>query len=153
MRATAAAALGLCLTGGAQAGEAQVSGFVTYSIKPLASTPAAGGSKLGKVHLKGVMVSNDPAHSLHLATQDCLGSSLDNADGSPIDSYGTCVATDKDGDVWWLVYHNGVGERTWTVLGGTGKYEGVSGGGTSEWLLGTGDGRAVVGYAGKMFTK
>lgn len=41
---------------------------------------------------------------------------------------GTCTETDKDGDKAFSTY--GAGEFTW--VGGTGKYKGITGGGTSK---------------------
>lgn len=41
---------------------------------------------------------------------------------------GTCTETDKDGDKIFITY--GVG--TFTYIGGTGKYKGITGGGTNK---------------------
>jgi hypothetical protein len=52
---------------------------------------------------------------------------------------GYCAAVDAEGDVWWIQWDRlKEGGGTWSYLGGTGKYEGVKGGGdwTAEGLQG-----------------
>ena len=83
--------------------------------------------------------SNDPSHRAHQACHaTCLvsGSLLPT---SPAKCRGYCAAVDSEGDVWWIQWDRLIeGGGTWSYLGGTGKYEGVRGGGdwTAEGLQG-----------------
>ncbi len=58
----------------------------------------------------------------------CLGQ--DTAlDGKPTRGFGTCVKTDKDGDKILVTF--GEVKDHWAIVGGTGKYKGIVGTGTS----------------------
>jgi hypothetical protein len=48
----------------------------------------------------------------------------------------------------WISYHNGPQGNVWTILGGTGRYQGLKGGGTSTELAITADGRQHVCWKG-----
>lgn len=127
-------------------------GTVTYVQTWSEVTKLPGGSSLQHAHLKGVILMDKADGLFHLQTQDCSGSTAINADGKVVDSAGSCTAVDKDGDVWWLSYHNGSQGNTWTFIGGTGKYKDIKGGGTSVYLLQTADGRFVNSWKGSWTT-
>jgi len=44
---------------------------------------------------------------------------------------GSWDAIDKDGDIWWLWWSDSAAGNPWGVISGTGKYEGMTGGGTT----------------------
>ena len=107
-----------------------------------------GGRALQRAHLKTVIIVDKGDALFHLQPQDCSGSVALGADGKVEDSAGACSAVDKDGDTWWISYHNGPQGNVWTILGGTGKFKGLKGGGTSTELAMTGDGRQHITWKG-----
>ena len=132
----------------AAAEEHAVSGTVTYLITPLSTAPAANGGKFMQNQLKGVILSNDSSSALHLGAHDCSGTSLYDAKDMLVQGAGSCSAVDADGDIWWSWYHNTSTERRWTVIGGTGKYAGMTGKGTVTVLGASPDGRLVISWQG-----
>ena len=141
----AAAVLALIATSGAAAArEVKGDGTATYAIRTIANQNLGAGRKLRQSHLKGVLVAADRHHPFNLSTQDCNDAALIDKDGTPLRDYGVCTAVDKDGDVWWLKYGSKAGTGSWQVIGGTGKYQGMKGGGTTHNLLATRDGRLTI---------
>ena len=98
------------------------------------ATPLADGSTLIKqtTHefwIEDPSAANFPAEKV----ADCHGTLLLSAQGAPIAYSGTCSATDIDGDT--VIATNRAttpdfSDCTWAMHGGTGKYAGVTGGGT-----------------------
>lgn len=136
----------LALSPLAQAAEG--SGSVTYVTTWTQTMKQPGGRALQYAHLKGVILTDKADGPFHLSAQDCSGSVAIGADGKVEDSAGSCTAVDKDGDIWWLSYHDGPQEHTWAIIGGTGKYKGIKGGGTTTDLVLTADGRQVITWKG-----
>jgi len=149
-------ASGLFITGAlilasvAQAAEG--SGSATYVTTWSETTKLPGGRALQRAHFKSVIIVDKGDALFHLQPQDCSGSVALGADGKAEDSAGACSAVDKDGDTWWISYHNGPQGNVWTILGGTGKYKGMKGGGTSVDLVLTVDGRLVNSWKGSWTT-
>jgi beta-xylosidase len=139
---------GAWLASSALAAEYMGSGTVTYVPASTAVTQLAGGRSLIKSHIKGVILSNDTANPIHLSAQDCDGATILAADGKQIAASGSCHAVDTDGDVWTLWYHNSAAGNNWGVIGGTGKYDGMTGGGTTSPLADLPDGRFVISWDG-----
>ena len=79
-----------------------------------------------------VKIPNDPAAPK--ATEDCVGNYEYLPDGS-WKGAGTCTRTVKDGDKIYEAWQEGSDLKEWVYkhAGGTGKYEGVSGGGTYSY--------------------
>lgn len=136
------------LASSAIAAEYKASGTVTYVPISTAVTQIAGGRSLVKSHIKGVILANDPANPIHLSAQDCDGATILAADGQQIAASGSCYAVDADGDVWTLWYHNSAAGNDWGVIGGIGKYDGMTGGGTTSPMANLPDGRFVIGWNG-----
>lgn len=59
----------------------------------------------------------------------CYGSNTMSPEGEQLDGSGTCEGVDPDGDIWWLWWNGGM-EGEFGFTGGTGKYAGITGGGT-----------------------
>jgi hypothetical protein len=135
------------------AGEMKDTGTVTYQTTQLTHSPLAGGKFLTEVRRTGVVVANNPPHPFHLASQDCLGTEIGDGKGLPEEGHGTCVNVDKDGDVWWFSYSNKGDDRKWSVVSGTGKYVGMTGGGTTKILVATPDGRLTIAFAATLNMK
>jgi hypothetical protein len=140
--------------GEAAAGDIKVSGKVIYFATPLSTLPLTGGKRLDRAHLKGMIIADDAASPINMNVQDCLGASLNPIAGAPeIESTGSCTASDGNGDVWSAWYNNKGDKRVWTVISGTGKFEGMTGGGTTRLLGATGDGRVVLSFDGMLQMK
>tara|TARA_Y100000588_G_scaffold380466_1_gene464387 strand:- start:166 stop:639 length:474 start_codon:yes stop_codon:yes gene_type:complete len=88
----------------------------------------------------------DGGGPFHLNTQDCRGTIV-MVDGG-VRNYGYCDSVDADGDVWWLSYTNDLDSGTFQILGGTGKFAGIEGGGTTRVLGNYDDGRLVLRWDG-----
>ena len=58
----------------------------------------------------------------------------------------SCV--DSDGDMFWISYSNDLDTGSWEILEGTGKFEGMQGAGSVEFLLNLPDGRLVLAWDG-----
>jgi hypothetical protein len=132
----------------------QASGTATFTTVDSDAVTFGSGAVKQRIRLKGVILADDPTNPLHLSAQDCGGSVVVAADGTAVNGGGYCEATDKDGDVWWLSWadYDGNG-NTWTILGGTGKYEGISGGGTITAMMQSADGRLVNRWQGSWTMK
>lgn len=92
---------------------------VTWS--PAEVVKGAGGVAIYK--FTSVIVSNDPSAPFHLASGECVGSSLLGPDSKTVATSGYCARKDKDGDVIfeeWVLTSPGKG--TSKVASGTGKF-------------------------------
>jgi hypothetical protein len=90
------------------------------------------------------VVADDPASPLHLATSECFAVSIGsqiNPDNpgwlaGDVRFSGYCLFVDKDGDVMWTFFQGksdgSSSGGTDRCMGGTGKFEGVEGGGVFE---------------------
>lgn len=87
------------------------------------------GHKLVDAAMRCVLIPDDPAEKA--ITQDCVGNYEYMPDGS-WKGTGTCTDNYPGGDKISLTWEEGshLKEYTYTKTGGTGKYEGVKGGGT-----------------------
>jgi hypothetical protein len=87
------------------------------------------GHKLVDDAMRCVLIPTDPAPDK--GTQDCVGNYEYMPDGSWKGS-GTCTNIYKDGDKLYESWEEGshLKEYTYKTTGGTGKYQGASGGGT-----------------------
>lgn len=151
--AVATLALAGLLTPAAVAGETTARGTVTYIGKPLDATALGGNGVVSRVHMKGVVIADDANSPLHLSSQDCYGSTVVDGTGEPKGGAGSCDGVDRDGDVWWIWWRNAPDSRTWGFIGGTGKWQGVTGGGTTGVLAAMPDGRTTISWLGKWTMK
>lgn len=148
-RAAAAAATVVFLTlAPAQAKEVKVSGTNTYVPTDSDVTPLTDEANLLRTQSRSVLVTDDPELPFHLSTQDCAGTYLLDANGQVDSGYGYCDVVDGDNDIWWLSWTTKGDDGTWTVMGGTGKYEGMTGEGTSKVLSQSADGRFALRWEG-----
>jgi len=65
----------------------------------------------------------------------CIQETVVSADGKDAVNKGVCDIVDRQGDVWWLWYDATREGSTWGILGGTGKYSGMTGGGMTRTEL------------------
>ena len=113
---------------------------VTYAAEWQEFTEFPGGFTAMRDHLKGVILSEDPMSPIHLNTQDCFGNNILDSEGNFVAFTGHCVAVDAEGDTWVLSYEF----SDWVVIGGTGKFAGMEGRGTTEIISTYPDGRLVL---------
>jgi hypothetical protein len=141
-----AAGFALAVYGGiARAEEMKASGQVVYVQHRSEDFELRDGRKGLRFHNKGVVTSDQVEIPFHMSTQDCVGTTVLSTDGTIASSGGYCDGIDREGDVWLISWYNGY----WTFLGGTGKYEGVEGGGTTRQEPPMADGRSLVLWEGE----
>ncbi len=132
----------------AQAQTVTGSGWVTYVPHSTETLVLPDGNTLERSHLKGVVIAADPEVPFHLSSQDCSGTNVLGSDGAPLLGSGYCEGVDRDGDVWWIWWRNAPDGDTWGFTAGTGKYEGIEGGGTTQPQFQGSDGRFVISWEG-----
>jgi hypothetical protein len=120
-----------------QAAETRVRGEIPFKVVSHHESKLADGSVVSRDHFRGTIKDSDSTSPLNGASHDCFGSILYAPDGEQIiEGHGTCDAIDKDGDVWWLTWKSDApGESRWTMIGGTGKYKGLSGSGKTTFTM------------------
>ncbi|MDH3667212.1 MAG: hypothetical protein OEN23_09825 [Paracoccaceae bacterium] len=139
-------AAALALPGAALAEEG--TGTATYIVTWSESTPRPGGGAVQHVRMKGVVLADDAKSALHGASQTCQGANVVGADGGAITGHGVCDAVDADGDTWSIWYANDAGGRRWGIIGGTGKFQNMTGGGTTKVIVPPRNGRVVISWEG-----
>ena len=96
------------------------------------------GHKLSQYVFRCVVIPDDPAMPKY--TEECIGNYEYRPDGS-WKADGACTDTYKSGDKVFVTFQEGshLKEKSYKISGGTGKYEGASGGGTytDEFLTDT----------------
>lgn len=145
----AAWGIALCLVSPPAAASEEVTGggTVTYTMTWSEAVRLPEGA-VQRYRLSGVILADDVANPFHLSTQDCNGTTALGGSGKPSIVGGYCDAIDAQGDVWWISWSGSGQESRWTILGGTGKYEGMTGSGTAKWLTQKPDGRGIVRWDG-----
>jgi len=136
----------------AEAGEEKGSGTVTYAPAAVETVQLPDGGMMQRSHIMGIVLADDPSNSIHLASQDCFGTTVIAADGTAI-ANGYCDAVNANGDRWWIWWHNGPEGNTWGFMGGTGKFGGIKGGGTTTPLAQMADGRVAITWDGSWTIK
>ncbi len=134
----------------AHAEERAGGGSVTYTVIRGHEAALANGGKLVHALNAGVIIADDASVPFHMASQNCMNAAVLNADGSAAGASGHCTAMDGDGDTWSLWWRGeGEGEGSaWQIIGGTGKFAGMTGGGTTTTLHQAADGRTVITWQG-----
>ena len=140
----------LVLAPDANAQERPTSGYAVYVPSHADDVTLADGHTLSNSIIRGVLIEDDPESPLHLVSQDCTGTDLLGSDGSPLRSVGSCTGIDADGDLYHVSYLNTTEQRPWRFTGGTGKFAGIEGGGTTEVVALGPDGRVTIRYEGTM---
>lgn len=77
----------------------------------------------------GVVVG-DAGDPMNGTWQTCYGTYATVAGGEIRTISAYCDGHDDDGDVYWLTWDGGESSGPWRFTGGTGKFRGISGGGT-----------------------
>jgi hypothetical protein len=93
-------------------------------------------------------MADDPNTPLSKASQDCMFTTVTSADGKSFSSGGYCDGLDADGDVYFAYGHATQAGGKWYYFGGTGKFEGLTGGGTYNLALHWPDGKVMATWEG-----
>ncbi len=139
----------LSLTTGSPAQERSHSGDFAFMTTASEEMPLSDGQVLMRVVQSGMVFADDPASPLDRTATTCTGSTVMDATGRATVVSGHCDGVDADGDVWTIWYGGDEDGGDWGYMGGTGKFEGIEGGGTfsaeSQWS----DGRGINSWEGK----
>ena len=128
--AVAAMLAGAALAAQARAGQTEYSG--TFCAR-FVTTMIQAGPDITALNMEswGVQTPDSAFKPWANATNHCVGNLL-ILDGKPTER-GQCVWTDSDGDTFIGSFLGEAGKPgSWTFLGGTGKWKGVSGGGVYQ---------------------
>jgi hypothetical protein len=128
--------------------EIQTAGYATYIQTGATTTALANGGARVDAIIAGYVMTDDPSTPIHLVAQDCASTNLVDAYGNIERSAGYCASRDADGDMFWIWFWNGGDGGEWGVINGTGKFEGMTGGGTSVPQAGDPDGRFAIRWEG-----
>lgn len=119
------AVAGLWVSVPAHAQPATTSGTAVYIPQSVETVELPDGNTLTRIRSSGYVMSDDAANPFRDSGQTCMGSGI----GERMRGY--CDAIDADGDMYWIAWNNGPDSSAWHLIGGTGKFAGMSGGGTS----------------------
>lgn len=138
----------LSLTTGSPAQERSHSGDFAFMTTASEEMPLSDGQVLMRVVQSGMVFADDPASPIDRTATTCTGSTVMDATGRATVVSGHCDGVDADGDVWTIWYGGDEDGGDWGYMGGTGKFEGIEGGGTfsaeSQWS----DGRGINSWEG-----
>ena len=139
---------GLLVWAGAASAETyKLKGASTWTPESTSTMTLSDGRTVTRQVLKGTAIADDPNTPLSLTSQDCMFTTVTAADGT-FKSGGFCDGVDKDGDVYWAVGKADENGGQWHYLGGTGKFEGLEGGGTYQLALEFPDGKVMATWEG-----
>ena len=115
--------------GTAHAGKINKEAHIVCVVDRWDETEPEKGHKLANAAMRCVLIDDDP--EIPKATEDCVGKYGYMPDGTR-KAAGTCVDTYEGGDKIYVTWEEGshLKEYVYTTTGGTGKYQGISGGGT-----------------------
>ena len=144
-----ASALGLTFAGAAQAGEKMTgSGHnATQNISTETKT-LPDGRLMMRIHDAIVIMGNNPGNPFHLSSLDCFSTYIATADGTAGQGAGHCHGLDPDGDAWWIGFSGDFSGGTWNLITGTGKFDGIAGGGTYQVAAQLEGGRSLSTWEG-----
>ena len=115
------------------AGSMEVVGQNIEVAEPGETFELPNGKTFSSLRSKLVHLGVSDGNPFDKAISTCSGSCTMEADGSAGMCFGACSGYDVDGDVYHFIW-DGFADGTWTLIGGTGKWEGSSGGG--KWYPG-----------------
>jgi hypothetical protein len=136
------------LAGSAGAETYELDGQSTWNPVSVSTITLEDGRTVTRQVLNGTAINHDPGTPLSFASQDCMFTTVTSADGKSFSSGGYCDGIDKDGDVYWAYGKATENGGKWWYLGGTGKFEGLEGGGTYQLALEWPDGKVMATWDG-----
>lgn len=117
----------------------------------LITTPNGSQARVG--NLSHAAIVNDETGEE--SVQWCRGNSTLDEAGAAVTNVGFGTVVFDNGDLLWISFIGNAqqGKNSFTVIGGTGEYEGATGGGTNQTVSQRGDGRSWTSKAeGKITT-
>jgi hypothetical protein len=132
----------------ANAKEWKDGGTGTYVTASSSSVKQANGGTVVHETFKGIVLSNVPGSIINGTSQTGSGTSVLDADGNLVLSMGYADGVDRDGDVFWIWWKTTPEGRTWGYNGGTGKFKGIKGGGTTTLLAYFPGDRSAISWEG-----
>ena len=108
------------------------------------SVELADGRVLSRVSVSGFVIGSTMDNPFHMVNQHCSGTEITTAGEAMPTSFGSCEGMDRDGDIFFISYSG----PTWQILGGTGKFDGLTGGGTTAITHAWPDGKYVIDWEG-----
>jgi hypothetical protein len=106
------------------------------------------GRTLMRTHDSSVIMGNNPGNPFHLASLDCFATYVLAADGNSGNGGGYCDGVDQGGDVWMITFGGDLGGGKWQFSGGTGKFDGITGGGSYKAAAQVPGGRSLTTWDG-----
>ena len=125
-------------------------GTGTYIVTSSNSVAQPNGSTVVFQSFKGVVLSNDSKSILNLTSQSGAGTTVFDKDGNLVESNGYADGVDRDGDVFWIWWKTTPNGGTWGYTGGTGKFAGIKGGGTTKTLVNFPGDRWTISWEGNV---
>ena len=119
-----------------------------YAVESMEQTELPNGSMAVKVHQKGFVTGNTASNPFGTSIQDCTGSGTVGTDGSQGMTYGYCAGIDRFGDVFFIWWNTDGKDGNWGLMGGTGKFDGMTATGTTRQLTEWSDGRNIISWEG-----
>jgi hypothetical protein len=107
--------------------------FYSHNVQNIAELDSADGTKTYVIEAFEFHVGKQPDDLFHDTSSRCLGYGTYSADGGSVKEIGRCTLVDADGDQIFEEYEieltgpNDHNPAKATILGGTGKYKGISG--------------------------
>ena len=151
----AAAALMSLATVSSAAAQQQLSGGgYAYFIRDASPMELPDGRSVIRYTDRGFLSADDPNNPFHRVNFDCSGTVAMAAGGESGVMGGTCNGLDSDGDVytlWWK--GEDLTDGTWGFMNGSGKWEGIEGGGTFSTGLTWDDGKVINRWDGEWTMK
>ncbi|MCG8440361.1 MAG: hypothetical protein MI723_00995 [Caulobacterales bacterium] len=144
----APALIALAFPAAAAAADMTGGGTATYATHSSHSSDLPDGSSAVTMHWHTVLVADDETNPFHLNPQGCSGTTIVGPEGDAREGAGFCAAGDADGDLWWLSWESTETGSTWEIIRGTGKFEGMTGGGDTTNLVQLPDGSFVIRWDG-----
>lgn len=128
---------------------ADVAGHSSGTQEVIISVPLKNGLTATRVAYHVGVVTDTREGLFHGGTQQCLATIVQNADGSTVKGHGMCDGIDPEGDVWWISFTmEGDAPLSWTIAGGTGKYDGLAMSGVTNFVAEHADGIMVGRWEG-----
>lgn len=130
--------------------EWQDKGTGTYVTVSSSSVKQANGNTVVHETFKGIVLSSVPGSIINGTSQTGTGTTVLDDKGNLVLSIGYADGVDADGDVFWIWWKTTPEKRTWGYNGGTGKFKGITGGGTTTLLAYFPGDRSAISWEGKV---
>lgn len=114
---------------------------------------APDGRTIQRQTFSGFSIADDPGNPFHQTNVTCTFTTAVAADGETVSQGAFCDGIDRDWDVFWLWGRGNQDGGTWSLIGGTGKFEGIEGGGTSTTAATWPDGKIIFSWEGSWTMK